>query len=713
MKKFSNSFIITIVSFLMLCIVSKSAVAQTGIHIQQYTNSAYVYNQDSVYMPVSFSNGFSHMVLVNPETKEWKYLNTVNYNKYLGPFVMKNPMEGVMIYSSQQKVYKTTDGWQTLTEVPSVANGYGLSQVAVTDAGYIGFESSLEDLYFSADGLTWTLAFDGSTSLNILKAKDNKVILYTGAQSGNYVSTDGGQTFSIVPFGGSFSGSFIDFEMLAEDTLIVATTSHLYKSVDGGQTWTERTVPATLQTVTIKDTSEMFISTQSGNYYTSDGGATWQTKDNTAAGKGDFIDDKLYIWPDYKSTDNGTTWSYMFPKILSNSTIFDIYFKENIGLIGKEDGKINLSFDGGRSFGFDITLPTSEDIMAVKILNNGDFIVGDRMSQIFYSSDNGQTWSQRFSNTTTFNAVKFSNSDNDSIIVETRLGQPVVSSDFGATFNFITAGGGSHSQTVTPNGKIIDAGGWFDYTTFQYKGLEISELTPSGNKTILDTVLIASNAATESIIDIAMASNTVGYAITYNSTTSTNNIYKTTNGWMGGTTLKGSVAPYSAVKLHVLSEDTLMLTSTTSTLYYYSYDGGANWTQATLGVFTEYPSIYTSIKEAFFFDANNYIFGLNDYGLYVNNKGSDNTPTGIYEFAGSKSNVRELIAYPNPASDNINLEYTGDADVQICDYTGRVVYKKSKMDAGESINVSDFTAGLYIITVQNGSDNFVGKFIKQ
>lgn len=691
-------------------LLALNAEAQMGVHMQQYTLGAYVYNKDSVYMTVNSSDDYSRMALVNPSTKEWHYLNTADYNKYLGPFVMRNAMEGVMVYSSSSKVYKTTDGWQTLNEVAGAPAD--LVKVITTDAGYVAYQGYLKDFYFSADGTTWTLALDAGSGTNAMAAKGNKVFILSGMSSSNFVSSDGGQTFTNIN-AGSISGTFKDMVMTGEDTLVVATDSHIYKSFDNGQTWTGHTVPALLQSITIKDTAEMFICTPSQNYYTSDGGATWQTKPATASGKGDFIEGNLYIWPNYKSADTGSTWSSMFPKILNNNTIFDVYFKGNIGLIGKAGGKINCSFDKGTSFGFDITLPTSEDIMAVKILNNGDFIVGDRMSQIFYSSDNGQNWTQRFSNTFTYNAVKFSHSDNDSIIVETRLGQPVVSSDFGATFNWITAGGGTHSQTVKPNGKIIDAGGWFDYTTFQYKGLEISELAPSGNKTILDTFLIATNASTESVADIQMASNTLGYVVTYNTTTMTTNVYRTTNGWMGGTALRGSVPLYNAVKLHVLSDDTLMLTASPSPNYYYSYDGGATWTQATLSVFTDYPTIYTSIKEAFFFDANNYIFGLNAYGLYVNTQFSGTTPTGILEITtGKNGTAQEITVYPNPANDRINIDYKGKANVQIIDYTGRIVYKKSKTESAESINVSNLSPGMYILTVQTGADQFVARFIK-
>lgn len=700
------------IALIILSFAFIQANAQTGIHIQEYVNSAYVYNNDSVYMSASMSDDFNYMVLVNPNTKSWKYLNTVSYNKHMGPFVMKNAMEGVMTYSSSSKLYKTTDGWQTLNEVAGAPSD--IVNIVTTDAGYVAYQGYLKDFYFSADGLTWTLALDAGSGTNVMKAFGNKVFIYSGNSSSNYVSTDGGQTFSNQPVNGVISGNFKSFVMLTQDTMVLATDSYLYKSYDGGQNWTEKTFPASIQNIIVKDSLAMFICTSSQNYYTSDGGTNWQTKNNTASGVGNYIGNNLYIWPSHKSTDNGTTWTSFLPQSLSNGVVFDVYFKNNIGLIGRGDGKINVSFDKGCSFGQEIIVPTSEDIMAVKILNNGDFIVGDRKSQVFYSSDNGLTWNQRYSNTFTYNAVKFSHSDDDSVIVETRLGQPVISFDKGNTFNFITVGGGNHSQTVKPNGQILDAGGWFDYTTFQYKGLEIGSISPNGNKTIMDTLLVPQNASTESVVDIAMLDNNVGYLMTQNTTTTSNNIYKTINGWNGGTTFVGSISNYSGARLHVLSADTLMITATASPLYYSSFNGGVSWASQSLSIHAEHPTLYPSIKKGFFFDANNYIFALNNEGLYVNTGSIGSGPTSINENSSFINIIEtELRIYPNPTKDNISIDYKGLADIQICDYTGRIVYKKIKANTAESINVSDFTTGLYIITLQTNTERLTSRFIKQ
>lgn len=693
---------------IVLAFFSISLQAQTGVHPQQYTTSAYIYNKDSVYMPVSFSTGYSRMAVVHPITKHWSYLNTTNYNVHLGPFVMKNSNEGVMIYSSSQKVYKTIDGWKTLKEISNVAAGFGLQQVAISNAGYIGYESQKRDLFFSQTGDTWTLAFDGSSGVNALRAKGNKVILFTGATD-NYISTDGGRNFVMESFGTNISGSFVDLVLLSEDTFILASSTRLYKSFDGGDNWTSNAFPAIVSSIAIKDTLEMYITTPSQNYYTKDGGATWQTRGNFLSGPAKFIGKDLYAFPDYRSTDEGATWESFMPRLFQNNVLFDIYFRGNNGFVGKAGGKVTCSKDRGRSFDFDITIPGADDIMAVYILKNGDYMVGDRKSQVYYSTDKGKTWSNRYANSMNFNAVKFSSSSNDSIIVQTRLGQPLVSTNHGSTFNFITAGGGTHTQTVKPSGQIIDAGGWFNYSTFTFQGFEISELTASGSKTVLDTFLVP-DPTTETVVDIVAADNMVGYLMTYNTTSKKTLFYKTTNGFQKGSNiLKSSIPLVRGSRMHVLSKDTIIVIAEGYSVYYRSYDGGSTWNTFSLDVHTAYPSIYPSIKKAYFFSASQSIFTLSTYGLYLDVTDVGNSTTGIESLVNQISG-RSIKIYPNPASTNISIDLEYAENIQIFDNTGKLIATYSDT---KNIDISSFSTGMFFIQVSTEGTIYSGKFIKQ
>src|SRR5258708_35944093 len=103
--------------YLAYLFFSLQAFSQTGIHIQERTGTnKWIHNKDSVYLTLG-SNNFSRMCIIDPVTKAWSYVNSnmQNYNKYMGAFVMRGNTEGVMIYPSTPSVYKTTDGWKTLT----------------------------------------------------------------------------------------------------------------------------------------------------------------------------------------------------------------------------------------------------------------------------------------------------------------------------------------------------------------------------------------------------------------------------------------------------------------------------------------------------------------------------------------------------------------------------------------------------------------------
>lgn len=708
MKK--NFSLILIIAFIGNFI----SYAQTGIHVQEYSGFPFVLNKDSIYMPTSFSTSYSNMTLVNPSNKNWKYLNPVNYGKYLGPFVMKNKNEGVMIYPSSQKVYKTTDGWQTITDVPNVASGWGLSQVVNTTAGYCGYEGALKKLYFSANGTTWTKVYDGASGTNILRAKNNKVILFTGSVSGNYVSTNGGQNFSQVAFGSNISGTFVDFVMLTEDIYVVAMSDKLYRSVNGGATWTTTTFPVVVNSIAVKNYNEFFITSNSTAHYTADGGTTWQTK-SKSDGVAMYIDNDLFAMPNYKSTDNGQTWDYFLPTTLSSGTFFDIAFKGELGILGKQQGKVSFSRDKGRSFGYDVTLPTSLDIMAVKILNNGNYLAGDRNGQVLYSSDQGANWVKRNTNTIPNNPIKFSHSADDRVIVMSCTGQPVFSGDYGATFNVVTVGGGTHKQTVKPNGEIIDV----FFEAFQNIGWELSRWTPAGVKTVIDSF----TADNESLIEIHAATDTVGYLLTYNNTTKATLIYKTINGFAaGGTSLISTINPVNSgvtnylpgkIKIHTFGSDSIILVGDSNSFYHYSNDGGQTWSKITSPASITYPSLYPSIKKSHFFNADEYVLLLKNTGIYLNVNPNDDT-LGVNELVVNSVLKNQLLIYPNPCNTEISIAYKDNLDVYIYDTKGRKVFEKLKFNSNfETLNVANLNDGIYIIKTIVRGKVITGRFVKK
>ncbi len=669
--------------------------AQTGVHIQERSgNRVWIHNKDSVYMSVG-TKDFSRVCLVNPKTKEWKYLNTNqnDYHEYTGFFVMKNNLEGVMSYPyNPNKVYKTTDGWQTITVV---ANAPTLNQLVVTDAGYVGFNSTFKNLYFSPDGLTWNVvATGGSTDICELRSYKNKAILYTGNESGSFVSTDGGKNFSYVDIKMSFpgfgKGKLINFIMFSQDTLLAITAdAKLYKTFDCGTTaWTSFSLPAVARIAIVKNINEIYAGDQVGKaYFTSDGGVSWQQKKGIAASTGFYIDSILYQWPVSVSSDNGDTWNDFLP-IFSSNNFNDISFNGSKGILAAGNGAVNISLDKGRSFSSDIKLPTSQNINAVKVLDNGDLLAEDGSGKIFYSIDSGKNWTKNASGAS---GNGFRTSAEDSVILFGGFTQyPSISKDHGKTFTTIFVKGGTHTQTVMPNGTMLDAAAWFDYSTFTDKGWVISKWTIDGTQTILDSIAVLN----ESLADIHNAADNTGYLITIEKTTKQTRIYKTTSGWsLGSTKLVSTIDPVKPgitnyennpfvnrkMRIQTFGKDTVILSGTGNTFYHISYDGGLSWNLDSIDVHSAYPKLYPNMRNSYFFNSKEFIFTLNNQGLYLNVNSSTGNITAINQLKQNQQSIPlhyELFQnYPNPFNPSTTIKYqipnSGFVTLKVYDLLGR------------------------------------------
>lgn len=88
-----------------------------------------------------------------------------------------------------------------------------------------------------------------------------------------------------------------------------------------------------------------------------------------------------------------------------------------------------------------------------------------------------------------------------------------------------------------------------------------------------------------------------------------------------------------------------------------------------------------------------------------------NNPLGIKK---QSSQLPNLICYPNPASDYFSLNYAGKSKsaVQIKNVIGQVVFEKNyDGNIHEFINVKDFAAGTYVVTLSENNQTVTKKLI--
>ncbi|MBK6447324.1 MAG: T9SS type A sorting domain-containing protein [Bacteroidetes bacterium] len=77
--------------------------------------------------------------------------------------------------------------------------------------------------------------------------------------------------------------------------------------------------------------------------------------------------------------------------------------------------------------------------------------------------------------------------------------------------------------------------------------------------------------------------------------------------------------------------------------------------------------------------------------------------------------------YPNPADDQIHLSYVSNENnasiVTVIDLTGHVVFNQVLDQTGSTgelvLDLSNYSEGMYVVTLQNGKDVITQRFIRQ
>jgi photosystem II stability/assembly factor-like uncharacterized protein len=694
---------------LIMLLALISLKAQQGYHIQTPIGNGTemrALNNDSLYLS-SGVNGNSHIVYINSNTKEWKYINTNPLPNYGTP-VMRDKNNGILRTSNGQSVQATSDGWQTVTTSTAT-----IKFAHKSPAGYYGLNflsSSSYSLYFSTDGLNWNLSQAAGT-ITSMKNFGNKVYAFGGG-SLSYVSMNGGQTYTSVANTGTFTGTFVDFYMASADTFIVIMSGSVCKSYNGGTTWTNTPLPGAVGgSVAFKNKNEFAVQPLNGTTtfsYTTDGGTTWSANSNPPpaplGGRLTYINNYYYMYPHFRTNDYGATWEHFLPNLAGQ--VYSIDFNGNKGLLGMKSGKYAYSLNKGRSVThFTNTISSNEDIMAAKVLSNGTFLAGDRKGQIYTSSNNGQTWVNKNTSGSNLNSIRFLMSANENTIVLTRAGLPMVSTDAGATFSMVTyaINGGTHATAIKPNGQLMDAR--------DVNGFEMRTFDQSGNTNVIYTY---TSTGSESLAGFYMVNDNIGYVMTRDNNAKTNKIYKTTDGGNTftpktdiGQVVNGASAyinaPFvSGVPLfYSFGVDTIIVTANYNNYYHISVDGATTWST----VMTPFNNTTygTKIYKMNFFTSKSYIASTGDsfnpLGLYLNTQGGSSTTIGIKElnFTDKKGS---LVLFPNPAANATLISFLNSEEVQvnIFNMSGHLI--RSQFTNSGTFSIEDLASGLYIVRVQ-------------
>ena len=230
---------------------------------------------------------------------------------------------------------------------PGFTDGFGIAVDSTGNAHITGMTSSSD--FPVVNGLKTTSSFfttiDGAENWNnqnsglagdaiaVVVAPNAANIIYEATTDGIYRSTDGGATWTKGTGTGLQSGSFISgmaVHPTNSSTLFMGVFSGLLKSTDGGNTWNPVvTAPLTFGTISCivfdpSTPSTMYVGAGNGAFKSTDSGATWVTQNNfgvpgTPNVRAIAIDPTapLTIYAGtlgsgfFKSTNGGSVWTAM------------------------------------------------------------------------------------------------------------------------------------------------------------------------------------------------------------------------------------------------------------------------------------------------------------------------------------------------------------------------------------------------------------------
>lgn len=274
-----------------------------------------------------------------------------------------NPQTGFII-GNESPVYKTTDGGKNWRVVLNNYNG--------ATAGFF-LNDQMGFLCGNAPNTIWKTTDAGESwetvNLNLEESYNRKFVAihFTTDQKGLlfdnkgniYTSNDGGSSWT---FNNAIESAPTSLYFYSENSGYVAIDGKLYKTEDGGETWSVAydNYRLTPLAIALSEDQQRMLMVGQSNYYSGnviaykETGTDWQ------------ITSELFSSDDYPVSD----------------------FSEDLGFHASENG-IHITQDGGLTWQ-KTNMPEDYYFSAIKIAGNSVFLQGNE--NLFKSTDLGETW---------------------------------------------------------------------------------------------------------------------------------------------------------------------------------------------------------------------------------------------------------------------------------------------------------------------------------
>lgn len=378
-------------------------------------------------------------------------LSALGWNPRVRDILFTNDKDGFMI--GEYKFYTTSDGGKTWAESQNVYGG---------DVAKIKFLSENMGFLYGGNGLiykttnggdNWEMTFPGISPGHIVGIAQSSGKLFIASKNYYYsynaarslaVSSDEGENWSALNYFSDANIYSIDFSL--EERGIVIGQNGLFKTEDNGLTWNQ-TVTDLANVADIHFIDENTVIMVSGGhiYKSTDGGATTRTVLTTEQGEVYLPAGKLYGFPGdilfsvswyavYRSDDEGETWDLVStnPGYYTQGMHF---VSPTIGYRVELFGSIEKTTDGGKTWTeiFTRDPESSDPFNAIFFLNESVGYKGGEFLQ--RTTDGGVSWEKVNWPFYEIIAIHFENEDHGYVV--TRGGLVYETNNTGSTWETI------------------------------------------------------------------------------------------------------------------------------------------------------------------------------------------------------------------------------------------------------------------------------------
>jgi len=555
------------------------------------------------------------------------------------------------------------------------------------------------------NGSTWSESGMQTSSINSLAVSGNNI--YAATSFGVYLSSDDGLTWTARNNG--LIGKYVNSFAVNETTVYAATNYGLFKSTDNALNWTSESGKLSgynITSVAFSDTNIFVATSNGGTFLSANNGGSWVTINNglnglninTLAINGNIVlaGTKGGM---YQTSNKWSNWTEINKGMVKNISVGALALEGKNILAGTGNfyyqGSVYLSFNNGTNWiNLNIGL-FSSSVNALVV--SGDSVFAGTSYGLFLSTNNGSSWNPV--NLSMINASIYTMVKSGTKFFIGTDGGVFFSSDNGKTW--VLANNGLTDFTNYPNVSDLLISGTNIFAAVNSGGNELGVFRSSDNGSHWIEV---NNGLPLTVSALAKSGDKIFAGTSEGMYMSSNNGVSWVEANNGLPDLLGEV-----ISSIVVTDGPIFITYQAQYLggpsfgVYVSKDNGTNWSAVNNGL--------SSLDIGSLIVSDNYIYaGTGDAGVWKLPIAS----VGIQETKYSKVNTS---IYPNPANDNITVEFMEAQSIQnniisISNLQGQLVYQQQVQAKRIVIDITGFARGVYTLRVNNDGKAEVTRIVK-